>query len=503
MQTSTTEKTVDTTTTQAPELPPRAERRSMLARVLVAFNRWFGEIHASALAVSDAVMIFIGFMISYWIRFHTEWFGVPDVIVDIRHTYALVPWLVFIWIFACPTFDIYLYRSGFTWLHLLIKVIGAVLLATAVSLVLNQLSGVQHSRIMIIFGWAFALVLIGLARVIVNLLVLAAHARGVGVMRVAVVGAEPPAAEVVDKMRAHRKLGYDVIGGIVDPPFGTRSFASIGLPVLGSIDNIRRVVRSHAIDQILIALPMSERDRIIRILSEFETDAVSVRILSSVIDRLTRPVEVGEIGDIRLLAIQQHPLASWRGVIKRLMDFTVALVGLVLLSPLLLAIAAAVRLSSPGPILFRQTRVGRDDRPFTMYKFRSMRTDAENDTGPVWAMPNDNRRTKIGTFLRRTSLDELPQLYNILVGQMSLVGPRPERPEFVAEFKKQIPAYLRRHKVKAGLTGWAQANGWRGNTSVEKRIECDLWYIANWSLSLDVEIVLKTIVEIFRAKNAY
>jgi len=495
----------DQTTSRAPaETPhPPPAQRPPLARALVSLNRWFGEIHASALAVSDAVMIFIGFMLSYRLRFHTHVFGQPDVTPDIRHTFALIPWLVFIWIFACPTFDIYLYRRGFTWLHLLIRVMGAVLLATTVSLVLNQLSGVQHSRIMIVVGWAFALVLIGLARFIVELFVMVSHARGIGVVRVAVVGDEPPAADVVNTMRSHRKLGYEVIGGIADPQSGSNRFAEIGLAELGSVDEIRRIVRTHSIDQLLIALPLSARERILRILSEFETDAVSVRILSSVIDRLTRPVEVGEIGDIRLLAIQEHPLASWPGVLKRIIDFSIALVGLVVLWPLLMAIALAVRFSSPGPILYRQTRVGRDDRPFTIYKFRTMRVDAERNTGPVWAIRDDQRRTKVGTFLRRTSLDELPQLYNILIGQMSLVGPRPERPEFVEEFKKRIPAYLRRHKVKAGLTGWAQANGWRGNTSIEKRIECDLWYIANWSLSLDVEIILKTIIEVFRAKNAY
>jgi exopolysaccharide biosynthesis polyprenyl glycosylphosphotransferase len=250
-------------------------------------------------------------------------------------------------------------------------------------------------------------------------------------------------------------------------------------------------------------MPHSEREKILEILAEFETDAVSVRIVSSVIDRLTRPVEVGEIGNIRLLALREHPLTGWPGVVKRLMDFTVALAALIVIAPLLAAIAIAVKATSSGPVLYKQIRVGRDDRPFTMYKFRSMRIDAEQHTGPVWANADDNRRTRLGAFLRRTSLDELPQLYNILLGQMSLVGPRPERPEFVEEFKKRIPTYLRRHKMKAGLTGWAQAHGLRGNTSIEKRIECDLWYIANWSLSLDMEILLRTVVEILRGGNAY
>jgi exopolysaccharide biosynthesis polyprenyl glycosylphosphotransferase len=177
--------------------------------------------------------------------------------------------------------------------------------------------------------------------------------------------------------------------------------------------------------------------------------------------------------------------------------------ALVVLSPLLFLIAALVKLTSPGPVLYSQERMGLDGRSFRMWKFRSMRVDAEARTGAVWAQASDGRRTAFGTFLRKTSLDELPQLWNVLRGDMSLVGPRPERPVFVQRFRKEIPYYMLRHKVQAGITGWAQVNGWRGNTSLDRRIECDLFYIRNWSYALDLKILTLTLWKGFIHKNAY
>ena len=482
---------------------PAAERRGTRG-LPAAFNRRFRDIHASTLAVSDALMIFMGFLLGYWLRFDSGLFA-ATMPHSVQECFTLIPWLVMIWIFAAPAFEIYLYRSGFTWTHLLIKVMEAVLLATGVSLVLNQLSGVEHSRLMIVFGWAFALILIGLARYLINVVVSLLRSCGIGIVRVAIIGSHGPIHKIVQIMQSRRELGYEVVGFIGPIHAGPDDAdpAELHIPLLGSIDNLRDTVKKNCIDELVIALPHSEREEILDILAEFETDAVSVRIVSSVIDRLTRPIEVGEIGDIRLLALREHPLTGWPGVVKRLIDLTVALVALLVMAPLFVVIAIAIKLTSPGPVFYRQVRVGRDDRPFLMYKFRSMRLNAETESGPVWANADDSRRTPLGVFLRRTSLDEIPQFYNILIGQMSLVGPRPERPEFVEEFKKRIPAYLRRHKMKAGLTGWAQAHGWRGNTSIEKRIGCDLWYIANWSLSLDIEILLKTVVEVIRGENAY
>ncbi|NQT20054.1 MAG: sugar transferase, partial [Planctomycetes bacterium] len=403
----------------------RVADRPALTKLQGAFNRRFREIHATVVAVADALMIFLGFLLGYWLRFHSGAFP-GGVLLSVHECFTLILWLVVIWVFACPAFEIYPFRTGFTWTHLFIKVMEAVALATGVSLVLNQLSGVRHSRLLIVFGWAFSLVLIGLARYAINVVVSVLRSWRIGIVRAAIIGTHEPVRDIVELMQSHPSLGYEVAGIIGADDGETFGRGTMRVPLLGSIEGLRGIVRNNAIDELIIALPHSERERILDILAEFETDAVSVRIVSSVIDRLTRPVEVGEIGNIRLLALREHPLTGWAGVVKRMMDFTISLVALTLTAPLLGAIAMAIKVTSPGPVLYKQIRVGRDDRPFTMYKFRSMRVGAEEHTGPVWAKAEDDRRTRLGTFLRRTSLDELPQLYNILLGQMSLVGPRPE-----------------------------------------------------------------------------
>jgi exopolysaccharide biosynthesis polyprenyl glycosylphosphotransferase len=213
-------------------------------------------------------------------------------------------------------------------------------------------------------------------------------------------------------------------------------------------------------------------------------------------------VSISEMGGLPLLTVRDIALTGWRRTAKRMMDIVGSGVGLVFLSPLMMAIAALIKLESPGPVFYVQTRMGLDARPFDIIKFRSMRTDAE-DSGPCWTTEDDPRRTQIGAFLRKTNLDELPQFINVLLGDMSLVGPRPERPVYVARFRRSIPRYMDRHREKAGLTGWAQVNGYRGDTSIPERTKYDLWYIENWSLLLDLKIIARTILQVLNSPNAY
>jgi exopolysaccharide biosynthesis polyprenyl glycosylphosphotransferase len=213
-------------------------------------------------------------------------------------------------------------------------------------------------------------------------------------------------------------------------------------------------------------------------------------------------VSIGELGGLPLLTIRDIALRGWKLTLKRAVDLIGSAVGLVVLSPLLMLVALLVKLDSPGPVFYAQERMGLDARPFWMLKFRSMWKDAEAKTGPVWATKDDPRRTKIGAFIRRFSIDELPQFINVLLGEMSLVGPRPERPVFVEQFRQSIPRYMDRHREKAGLTGWAQVNGLRGDTSIAERTKYDLWYTENWSLLLDFKIILRTIIRVFADRNA-
>jgi putative colanic acid biosynthesis UDP-glucose lipid carrier transferase len=210
-----------------------------------------------------------------------------------------------------------------------------------------------------------------------------------------------------------------------------------------------------------------------------------------------------QLDSLPAIVLSSSSLDSYGRILKRMFDITFALIALMLLSPVYFLCALAVRLSSPGPIFYRQERMGLDGKTFWCLKFRGMRIDAETQTGPVWASKNDDRVTRVGAFLRKSSLDEIPQFWNVLKGEMSVVGPRPERPFFVDQFRHNLPGYMLRHKVKAGITGWAQINGWLGNTSLEKRIECDLWYIQNWSLWLDLKICALTPLKGLIHPNAY
>jgi exopolysaccharide biosynthesis polyprenyl glycosylphosphotransferase len=276
------------------------------------------------------------------------------------------------------------------------------------------------------------------------------------------------------------------------------------MPILGDLDSVPDVVRQHAIGEVIIAWPGITHRQLVDIVTSCTREGVNIKIFPDIFELMAREVEPSELTGLPLMRVRDVALRGWMRFLKRAMDVVVSWTALVLLSPIMLLMALAVKLTSrDGPILHVQERVGLDAKPFQMLKFRSMRRDAEVGTGPVWAVPNDPRRTRLGSFIRRFSLDELPQLINVLLGEMSLVGPRPERPEFVAQFADLVPRYQERHHEKAGLTGWAQVNGLRGQTSIVERTEYDLFYVETWSLAFDVKILLKTIAAVIRDRNAY
>jgi Undecaprenyl-phosphate glucose phosphotransferase len=252
-----------------------------------------------------------------------------------------------------------------------------------------------------------------------------------------------------------------------------------------------------------VALPQSYGESLMGLLDQLMRDCVSIHVVPDLLQFMVLRSRVEEIDGLPTINLSDTPIEGWGRLVKRSFDVFMAGVALILLSPLLLLIALAIWFEDHGPVFYRQVRMGLDGKPFEIVKFRSMLQGAETETGAVWAAPEDPRRTRIGSMLRAWSLDELPQLWNVLKGEMSIVGPRPERPQFVEQFRTEFPHYMLRHKVRAGMTGWAQVHGWRGNTSVRKRIEHDLYYIENWSLMLDFKIVLMTIRHGIRNENAY
>jgi Undecaprenyl-phosphate glucose phosphotransferase len=356
----------------------------------------------------------------------------------------------------------------------------------------------------ILFGLFFALSTVGIvfSHYAFRRVLIARRRRGIGLRRVLIVGAGDLAQELVARIKRHPELGLTLVGFLSDDR------ADIGteldeLTVLGATDDVAEMIEKNKVDQVFVALPLSASSRLERVVNDVSDEMVDVKVVPDLIQYVTLRAGVEEFEGLPLISLKDTPIAGWSAVAKRIFDivFTLAIFPLIL--PVMALLTILVKVTSPGPVFYRQERMGLDGKTFDILKFRSMRSDAEVKTGAVWAVEGDSRRTGLGTFMRKTSLDELPQFFNVLAGQMSVVGPRPERPVFIEDFRKKIPKYMLRHKVKAGITGWAQVNGWRGNTDLTKRIECDLYYIQNWSLSLDLRIIWLTVIRGFTGKNAY
>ena len=324
---------------------------------------------------------------------------------------------------------------------------------------------------------------------------------GVGLRRVLIAGTGELARHVADRIILHAEFGHTIIGFVSDATDDDH-LAYRGLPTLGRLDEAENVIKEEHIDQLYVALPLEQHIKMIGLIEVANRECIDIKVIPDFLQFVTLRATLEELDGIPLINVNDIPLQGINRALKRIIDITCATLALTVLALPMVAIAIVIRVTSPGAVLYRQERMGLDGRPFLLLKFRSMHENAEFDTGPVWATENDPRRTTFGRFLRRTSLDELPQLWNVLRGDMSLVGPRPERPFFVEQFKTRVPQYMLRHKVKAGITGWAQVNGWRGNTSVEKRIEYDLYYIENWSVSLDFKIMWLTVLYVSFQRHA-
>jgi Undecaprenyl-phosphate glucose phosphotransferase len=257
------------------------------------------------------------------------------------------------------------------------------------------------------------------------------------------------------------------------------------------------------VDHLYVALPPEQHVHMISLLESTSREMIDVKVVPDLLQVIALRARLEDLDGVPIINVNDVPLQGFNSIVKRSLDVVMSSIALAVFAIPLGLVAALVKITSHGPVFYQQERMGLDGKPFTIVKFRSMLEDAEHETGPVWTIPGDPRVTRFGRFLRRSNLDELPQLWNVLRGDMSIVGPRPERPHFVAQFKHKIPQYMLRHKVKAGLTGWAQVNGWRGNTALEKRIEYDLYYIENWSVRLDLKIIWLTVLKGFFHKHAY
>jgi Undecaprenyl-phosphate glucose phosphotransferase len=326
---------------------------------------------------------------------------------------------------------------------------------------------------------------------------------GVGLRRILIAGSGELGRMVADRMFEHRELGYRVVG-FVDDRAGGDHLGYRGVPLLGTLAEAPDIAAREQIDHLYIALPMEEHVKMLDLVEGASRECIDVKVVPDLLQFIALRARLEDLDGLPVINVNDVPLQGLNAVIKRALDIVISVAALAVMVLPGLLIAWLIKRSSPGPVFYSQERMGLDGRSFKVYKFRTMPLDAEDDTGPVWADEEDPRATRVGHWLRKLDLDEWPQFVNVLKGEMSIVGPRPERPYFVEQFKHRIPQYMLRHKVKAGITGWAQVNGWRGNTSLEKRIEYDLYYIENWSVSLDLKIIWLTAVRgIFSHRPAH
>ena len=362
--------------------------------------------------------------------------------------------------------------------------------------------GDRYSRGVLLVFFVIAQVFLVTERICLRAFMHELRRRGFNIRVSLIVGNNEVGAAFLERLRLHPELGL-LVKGVVQLSSEEEPVIRTDLPVLGTSADLTEVLQSYKIDQVILALKNSQRNQLDQILASLLDQNVDVRIIPDLQQFITLGCEVEEFEGLPLISLNQSPIIGWNRIAKRVSDVIYATLALAVFAPFMALIALAIAIFTPGPIFIRQERMGLDGRLFKMLKFRTMRVDAEKGTGAVWATKNDNRVTWVGKILRKTSLDELPQLINVLKGEMSCVGPRPERPALVEKFKSEIPRYMLRHKVKAGMTGWAQINGWRGDTSLEKRIEYDLYYISNWSLIFDFKIMFMTVFKGFVSKNAY
>jgi Undecaprenyl-phosphate glucose phosphotransferase len=464
--------------------------------VLKAYSKLLEHI----MLAGDLLVVAVCWLLAYAVRFYV--LG-PPLRSEIPPLYPyllmLLPILV-VWGVSFRAFD--LYRPRRIASHLseaadLAKAssLGALVLVAVMTFLFREY---EYSRVVIVYFWLLSIAAVWLARGTFREALRFARRRGYNLRYAVVVGDGELAATVVSRLAARTDVGIEVLGVVGDDKEGMG-----GARRLGGYSDLRAVLDAHVVDHVILALVHEDYGRLGGLLEAVGDEPVTIHVVPDLFRFASLRGGVEEFEGMPFIHLRDSPLHGWSQVTKRVFDLVFSCALLIGLAPVLLLLALGVKLTSRGPVLYRQERMGLDGQRFRMLKLRTMRVDAEAGTGPVWAAEDDPRRVPYGALLRRLSLDELPQFVNVLRGEMSVVGPRPERPFFVEQFRRTVPGYMLRHKVKSGVTGWAQVNGLRGNTSLEKRIQYDLEYIERWSLWLDVKIIVLTLVRIVFERNAY
>jgi len=463
------------------------------------------------IVLGDVVLINLAFALAYWLRYGLELGGPVEAAdyVPYRVYLPLAAIATVLFIIAYRLEGLYNFNRGRAWYEDMYAIVNGTTTGTVVMIVLAYFArSLSYSRGIFVYVAICVVAILSLSRLVQGAIWARLRQRGLGVQRVLIVGAGEVGRAVMRSIVAQPGLGYHVVGYVDDNP--EKGHSEIGrFKGLGELDNLPRIVEEEAVDEVIITLPWMYHRKILSIVRECERRQVRATIVPDLFQIALSHVSVENVGGIPMISLREVSLGRWNRILKRAVDFTFALVGLIVLAPLMALIAVAIKLDSPGPVLFKQVRVGQGGRRFILYKFRSMRVGAEEEQkkleafnearGPIFKMRNDPRVTRIGRILRRTSLDELPQLYNVLRGEMSLIGPRPPLPSEVAQYREW---HKRRLEVAPGITGLWQVSG-RSDLTFDEMALLDIYYIENWSLTLDALIFLRTIPRVIFGNGAY
>lgn len=461
-------------------------------------QRIFNRLHV----VIDGIVVAISYLFAWYLKFQSGLLNYDMGLSNetyFRTLYFLIP----VYLLLYQQFDLYSSKrvSGRKKEFFNIIKVNAIVLVGFV-VVLYVINNPHFSREMIFIFGATNIIFETVVRNLIRYALRFIRRKGKNLKYVLLVGYSKSAEAYINRIRLNPQWGY-VVRGILDDHV-ERGTIYKGVKVLGRIDNLTVILPENKLDEIAITLSLAEYGRLPEIVEQCEKSGVHTKFIPDYAGVIPNKPYTEDIQGLPVINIRHVPLSNTlNAMVKRLVDIIGSLFAIVISSPIMLFSVVAIKLTSKGPVIFAQERIGIHNKPFKMYKFRTMYVQEETEEKKGWTTKNDPRVTKIGHFMRRTSIDELPQLFNILTGKMSLVGPRPERPQFVEKFKEEIPRYMVKHQVRPGLTGWAQVNGLRGDTSIEKRIEYDLYYIENWTLGLDIKILFMTVFKGFVNENAY
>ena len=462
-------------------------------------QKLFNRLHV----LLDAVIIVIAYVAAWYFRFKSGFFALSSWYISLtqymKYLVLIVPvYLALYYLFQLYTPKRVQGRRLEAWHIFQANIIG--LLVFILYLYLAKLT--DYSRKMLFVFFCFNVVFEVVFRNLLRYILRKYRKRGYNQKHVLLVGYSQAAEGYIDRVLSHPEWGYNIRGILDDNR--TRGTEYHGITILGTTENLSVILPENKLDEIVITLSLAEYHKLARIVGMCEKSGVHTKFIPDYNNVIPIRPYTEDILGMPVINIRHVPLSNaFNAFLKRCVDIFGALVAIILFSPVMLVTAIIIKVTSPGPLIFKQERIGKHNHPFYMYKFRSMVVQEEKTEKQGWTTKNDPRVTPVGKFIRKTSIDELPQLFNILVGDMSLVGPRPERPQFVEKFKEEIPRYMIKHQVRPGLTGWAQVNGYRGDTSIQKRIEYDLYYIENWTMGFDFKIIFLTFFKGFVNKNAY